>query len=249
MIDWWVSSNSCGTFFIDCQYHYNMPVAYFSVEVRPNLVPFKIQCRLDWTWLEFLIKIIHRHAVCITAYTCHTINDITDMTKWESHCCLSKDLSEHISDEEALRYHDDVTKRKNFPRYCPFVRGIYGHRWISLTKGQLRGKFFLLMISWWRLQKEKNPTLLTLREGKPTGHRWIPLTKASYAEFWSFSLVFAWTKSWANNRDASDLRRHRAHHDVAIMYSWMITSVKGRGLTTCPLCVDPSFGKSIPNKF
>ena len=30
-------------------------------------------------------------------------------------------------------------------------------------------------------------------------------------------LICAWTKGWANNRDADDLRRHRAHYDVAVM--------------------------------
>ena len=29
-----------------------------------------------------------------------------------------------------------------------------------------------------------------------------------------FSLIYAWTNDWANNRDADDLKRHRAHYDV-----------------------------------
>ena len=32
-----------------------------------------------------------------------------------------------------------------------------------------------------------------------------------------FSLICTWTNSWANNRDAGDLRRHRAHYDVIVM--------------------------------
>ena len=32
-----------------------------------------------------------------------------------------------------------------------------------------------------------------------------------------FSLICAWTKSWINNRNAGDLRRHRAHYDVTVM--------------------------------
>ena len=54
--------------------------------------------------------------------------------------------------------------------------------------------------------------------GEFTGHRWIPLTKASDAEFLMFSLVWAWTNGWVNNRDTGDLRRHRAHYDVAVMH-------------------------------
>ena len=32
-----------------------------------------------------------------------------------------------------------------------------------------------------------------------------------------FSLICARTNSWVNNRDAGDLRRHRAHYDVPVM--------------------------------
>ena len=36
-----------------------------------------------------------------------------------------------------------------------------------------------------------------------------------------FSLISAWINDWVNNRDASDLRRHRAHYDVTIMCYWI----------------------------
>ena len=32
-----------------------------------------------------------------------------------------------------------------------------------------------------------------------------------------FSLISAWTNSWANHRDAGDLRRHCPHYDVTVM--------------------------------
>ena len=32
-----------------------------------------------------------------------------------------------------------------------------------------------------------------------------------------FSLIYAWTNGWVNNREAGDLRRHRAHYDVIAM--------------------------------
>ena len=34
-----------------------------------------------------------------------------------------------------------------------------------------------------------------------------------------FSLIFAWTNGRANNRDAGDLRRHRAHYYVTVMFT------------------------------
>ena len=35
-----------------------------------------------------------------------------------------------------------------------------------------------------------------------------------------FSLICAWTNDWVNNRDADDLRRHRANYDVTLMNGW-----------------------------
>ena len=32
-----------------------------------------------------------------------------------------------------------------------------------------------------------------------------------------FSLICAWINNWVNNREAGDLRRHRAHYDVIVM--------------------------------
>ena len=52
-----------------------------------------------------------------------------------------------------------------------------------------------------------------------TGHRWIPRTKASNAELWCFLWSAHWINGWVNNHEAGDLRRHRAHYDVIIMYT------------------------------
>ena len=35
-----------------------------------------------------------------------------------------------------------------------------------------------------------------------------------------FSLICAWTDSWANNGDAGDIRRHRSHYYVIVMERW-----------------------------
>ena len=34
-----------------------------------------------------------------------------------------------------------------------------------------------------------------------------------------FSLICAWINDWVNNREAGDLRCHRAHYDVNVMWS------------------------------
>ena len=33
-----------------------------------------------------------------------------------------------------------------------------------------------------------------------------------------FSLICVWLNGWVNNREAGDLRRHRAHYDVIVMF-------------------------------
>ena len=53
--------------------------------------------------------------------------------------------------------------------------------------------------------------------GEFTGHRWIPRTKASDGELWCFLLSALEKNGWVNNREAGDLRRHRAHYDVIVM--------------------------------
>ena len=35
-----------------------------------------------------------------------------------------------------------------------------------------------------------------------------------------FFFICAWTNDWENNRDAGNFRRHSAHCDVTIMFSW-----------------------------
>ena len=38
-----------------------------------------------------------------------------------------------------------------------------------------------------------------------------------------FSLICVWINGWVNNREAGDLRRHRAHYDVIVMcFQWLL---------------------------
>ena len=71
--------------------------------------------------------------------------------------------------------HDDVIKRKHFPRCWPFVRGIHRSPVNSPHKGQWRGALMC-------------------------------------------SLIWVWINGWVNNREAGDLRRYHAHHDVIVMF-------------------------------
>ena len=56
--------------------------------------------------------------------------------------------------------------------------------------------------------------------GEFTGPRWIPRTKANDAELWCFLWSAPKKNGWVNNREAGDLRRHRAHRDVIVMIKY-----------------------------
>ena len=70
--------------------------------------------------------------------------------------------------------------------------------------------------SWWRHQMKIFFALLALCGGNSlvTGEfpRQRPVTRS-----FDISLICAWINGWVNNRDAGDLRRHRAHYDVTLM--------------------------------
>ena len=84
--------------------------------------------------------------------------------------------------------HANVIKWKHFPRYWPFVWGIYRSPVISPHKGQWRGALI-------------------------------------------FSLIYAWTKGWVNNRDAGGLGRYFTHYDVTVMqrcsiFKWVAVTLR-----------------------
>ena len=86
--------------------------------------------------------------------------------------------------------------------------------------------------------------------GKFTGHRWIPSQRLLFVLLfvqWRRALMFSWICAWTNgqvnNRDADNLRRHRAHYDVTVflvnrgpvakVVTWRIRITAGTVLTHC----------------
>ena len=54
---------------------------------------------------------------------------------------------------------------------------------------------------------------------------WSPMNsphKGQWRGALMFSLIWAWINGWVNNREAGDLRRHRAHYDVIVMLFSMV---------------------------
>ena len=50
-----------------------------------------------------------------------------------------------------------------------------------------------------------------------TGPLWGEFTSHRWHGALMFSLIYAWTHDWVNNRDTFDVRRHHAHDDVSVM--------------------------------
>ena len=53
------------------------------------------------------------------------------------------------------------------------------------------------------------------------GIHWSPVNsphKGQWRGALIFPLICAWTNGWANNRGTGDLRRHRSHYDVTVMF-------------------------------
>ena len=48
-----------------------------------------------------------------------------------------------------------------------------------------------------------------------------------------FSLICTWTNGRANDRNAGDLRRYRAHYDVTVMWTFTIRAWKEHGHWLC----------------
>ena len=74
----------------------------------------------------------------------------------------------------------------------------------------------LFALSWWRHQMETFPASLALCAGNSP----VPVNsphKGQWRGALMFSLICARINGWVNNREAGDLRRHRAHYDVVVM--------------------------------
>ena len=103
---------------------------------------------------------------------------------------------------------------------------------ISWRSAHLLHLYFLF--SWWRHQMETCSASLAFVRGI----RWwlwgihrSPVN-SPHTDQWRgalmFSLITAWTNGWVNNQDASDLRCHRAHYDVTVMWCRIVSQWSGQ---------------------
>ena len=66
--------------------------------------------------------------------------------------------------------------------------------------------------------------------GEFTGHRWIRGALV-------FSLICAWINGWVNNGQDGNLRRHRAHYDVTVIFVWLVLVFSTIIMTNLQLCM------------
>ena len=77
-------------------------------------------------------------------------------------------------------------------------------------------------LSWWRHQMETFSALMAL-----CGTRRSPVNfphKGQRRGALIFFFSCAWMNDWVNNREACDLRRHRAYYDVIVMNTMLCTA-------------------------
>ena len=102
--------------------------------------------------------------------------------------------------------------------------------------------------AWWRHQMD---TILRYWPFMRGIHR-SPVDsshKGQWREALLFSLICAWTIGWANNRDASDLRRHSCHYYVTVMRISIIWLWHGHGFSIIgPLWGIPAVIGWFPHK-
>ena len=94
----------------------------------------------------------------------------------------------------------------------------YGDLWYSITDCSVWNCMkLILVLLWWRHQHDQMETfsvLLAIWAGNS------PVTSPQKCQLCGalvFSMICAWINGWVNNREAGDLRRHRAHYDVIVM--------------------------------
>ena len=87
---------------------------------------------------------------------------------------------------------------------------------LSPVHGLMEAQSWPWVVPWWRHQMETFSALLAFcaRNSPVTGE--FPV-QGQWRGALVFSLICAWINGWVNNREAGDLRRHRAHYNVIVM--------------------------------
>ena len=133
---------------------------------------------------------------CFMHYTCIS-------SLWKNH---------HVSAYKHLKNIKQYTETEN---NCALMDCVgKGLRYLTLEARQLH--HFVVRITHDDIIKWKHFLRYWPFWGESIGHPVDSPHKDQWRGDLMFSLICAWTNGWANNRDAGDLRRHRAHCEVSI---------------------------------
>ena len=83
---------------------------------------------------------------------------------------------------------------------------------------ETRRSHYMHFFSWWRHQMETFFALLAPLYGEIHRSAVNSPHKGQLRRVLMFSLICTWLHGWVNIREAGDLRRHRAHYDVNVMW-------------------------------
>ena len=89
-------------------------------------------------------------------------------------------------------------------------RAQHGNCWFNSMAHRHLSQLYEDVIEW-KLFPRYWPFVRGIHRSPVTSQR--PVTRKALM----FTLICVWTADWVNNRDAGDLRRHRAHDDVIVM--------------------------------
>ena len=96
------------------------------------------------------------------------------------------------------------------------LRRLYHHICLAYCCGYRACCCFCQWYSWWRHQMETFPRYRPFVRGIHRSSVNCPY-KGQWRGALIFLLIYAWINGCANNREASDLRRHRDHYDATVM--------------------------------
>ena len=126
---------------------------------------------------------------------------------WSNHVCVC--VCECASVSICNRFY----KLIHWPQKQILVFFLSGNLDFGLEKSRKNHGTF----SWWRHQMETFSALLAFVRGIHRSPE-KSLHKGQWCRALMFTLICARKSGWVNNREAGDLRCHRAHYDVIVMF-------------------------------
>ena len=138
-----------------------------------------------------VLNIAIRKYLCLISVTSHEGHGVSNIT----------DKAKMFVQKLALANNAENTK---VPHPWYFARGIHQR---PVYFPSQRG-------TWRRHQMDHLLRTICARNSQVTGE--FP-TQRSVTRSFDFSLICAWMDGWVNNREAGDLRRHRAYYDVTVL--------------------------------